>query len=348
MSKKTEIAFFSRKKTAGAFSIGQIFEIIAEAVAAYRPVAEHELPHPSNSIFNLLRNVDAARRNAGAGVNHITGDAHYVALGIGRGRVVLTIHDCILLMRTPPNRLKYYLYLWLWYKFPIWKADIITTISEKSKDEIIRFTGCPPDKIRVIPNCVNPAYRFERKPFNAQYPRILHIGVAPHKNLGRVAEALKGIPCVLEIIGQLNENQLDVLKKAGIHYENSVNLNLGMLAERYRAADMVVFASLYEGFGMPIIEAQASGRPVVTSNIEPMPWVAGVEGACFVDPTDVESIRNGIKKVISSKSYQETLIEKGLENVQRFSITRITELYTAVYENLYPAPRQRAEKLSIK
>jgi glycosyltransferase involved in cell wall biosynthesis len=333
----TELTFFFRKKTTGAYSIGQIFESLAKALAEQRPVTEFELPYATNSAWNLLRNIAAVRRNATNGVNHVTGDAHYVVLGINRGRTVLTVHDCILLARTPRHHLKYHLYSWLWYKWPIRKADVITAISEKSKAEIVRYTGCSPEKIKVIPNCVNPVYRYDPQPFGIECPRILHIGVAPHKNLNRVIEALQGIRCVLEIIGQLNHEQRAMLDTSGIRYENRANLSLGELAERYRVSDMVVFASLYEGFGMPIIEAQATGRPVVTSNIEPMPWVAGEKGACFVNPADEESIRNGILKVIHDVDFREQLIRQGQKNVQRFSVERIARKYNEVYDSLCPS-----------
>ncbi|GAB4497994.1 MAG: hypothetical protein OHK0019_32640 [Saprospiraceae bacterium] len=227
---------------------------------------------------------------------------------------------------------------WLWYKWPIRKADIVTAISEKSKEEIVHYTGCPPEKIKVVPNCVNPVYRYDPQPFRAECPRILQIGVAPHKNLHRVAAALQGIRCVLEIVGQLNHEQRTMLDASGIRYENRANLSLEELAERYRVADVVIFASLYEGFGMPIIEAQATGRPVITSNIEPMPWVAGEKGACFVNPTDVESIRSGILKVIHDADFREQLIQQGQENVQRFSVERIARKYNEVYNSLSPSP----------
>lgn len=333
----TELAFFSRKKTTGAFSIGQIFEIVATAVARYRPVEQHELPRPSNSVLNLLRNIAATRNNAVPGLNHVTGDAHYVILGIKKGQTILTIHDCVLLARTPSNHFKYHLYKWLWYKWPIRKADIVTTISEKSKEEIVRYTGCLPEKIKVVPNCVNPVYRYDPQPFRAECPRILQIGVAPHKNLHRVVAALQGIRCVLEIVGQLNHEQRAMLEASGIRYENRAHLSLEELAERYRAADLVVFASLYEGFGMPIIEAQSTGRPVVTSDIEPMPWVGGEKGACFVNPADVGSIRDGILKIIHDADFRDHLIQCGQENVKRFSVERIARKYNEVYNSLCPS-----------
>jgi glycosyltransferase involved in cell wall biosynthesis len=334
----TDITFFFRNRAPGAFSIDQIFDLIAAAVAQDRPVEKCVLPKPSNSIFNLFHNLASARRRSTAGVNHITGDVHYIALVLQRGKTVLTIHDCVLLDRTSPNRPKYWLYLWLWYKLPIRTADVVTTISEKSKKEIIRYTGCPADKIQVIPNPVDPLYRYDPKSFNNVCPRILQVGVAPHKNLPRVIAALEGIPCILEIIGRLKTRQIEMLEQSGLQYENRFDLSLEELAERYRASDAVVFASLYEGFGMPVVEAQATGRPVIASNIEPMPWVAGEGGACFVDPTDVTSIREGILKVVQDQEYRNALISKGLENIGRFSLERITGTYTKIYNKMLSDP----------
>lgn len=329
-----EVTFFFRNRVPGAFSIDQIFDLIASAVAPYKSIEKYVLPRPSNSVANLLRNMVAARRHTSTGINHITGDAHYIALAMRRGKVLLTIHDCVLLDRTPSGSLKYRLYLWLWYKWPIRKAHLISTISEKSKAEIICYTGCPADKITVIPNCINPLYRYVPQSFNEICPRILQVGVAPHKNLPRVIDALKGIPCILEIIGQLKPEQVEMLEQSGLQYENRFNLSLEELAERYRASDVVVFASLYEGFGMPVIEAQATGRPVIASNIEPMPWVAGAGGACFIDPNDVSSIRMGILKVVQDQAYRNTLINKGLENIGRFSLGRIAESYSKIYNKM--------------
>jgi glycosyltransferase involved in cell wall biosynthesis len=101
----------------------------------------------------------------------------------------------------------------------------------------------------------------------------------------------------------------------------------------YAQADMVLFASTYEGFGLPIIEAQATGRPVVTSRVTAMPEVAG-EGACLVDPYDVSSIRNGVLRVLDDGSYRDSLVHLGFENVRRFEPSLIASQYARLYEEV--------------
>src|SRR5208337_1024224 len=97
---------------------------------------------------------------------------------------------------------------------------------------------------------------------------------------------------------------------------------------------MLCFCSFLEGFGLPILEAQATGRPVITSNLSSMPEVAG-KSACLADPYDVSSIRSGILKIINEPDYRETLIAKGFENVKRYSLSRVVKMYTNLYTEIY-------------
>lgn len=96
---------------------------------------------------------------------------------------------------------------------------------------------------------------------------------------------------------------------------------------------MLCFVSLYEGFGMPIIEAQATGRPVVTSNLGAMAEVAG-RGAHLVDPEESGSIRQGVVKILEDGAYREQLVEKGLKNVKRFRAETVAGQYMALYSDI--------------
>lgn len=102
------------------------------------------------------------------------------------------------------------------------------------------------------------------------------------------------------------------------------------LVQAYRRCDMVVFASLYEGFGLPILEAQATGRPVITSNFGAMKEAAS-EGALLADPYSVEAIREAVLRVKNEPGLREELIAKGLRNVERFRAEAVAERYAEIY-----------------
>ncbi len=124
------------------------------------------------------------------------------------------------------------------------------------------------------------------------------------------------------------------MDKHQINYENKVGISDEQMLQEYIDCDIVSFPSIFEGFGMPIIEGQAIGRPVVTSRLEPMMEIAG-DGASFVDPYDVGSIRQGFLELINNKSYREDIVEKGIKNVEQYGVKKITEQYCEVYSTLF-------------
>ena len=95
-------------------------------------------------------------------------------------------------------------------------------------------------------------------------------------------------------------------------------------------ADIIIFPSLYEGFGLPILEGQKAGRAVLTSFLSPMKEVAGA-GACLVDPYDSESIRAGIKKIIDDAGYRADIINRGFENIHQYEVQQIADQYLGLY-----------------
>jgi len=136
------------------------------------------------------------------------------------------------------------------------------------------------------------------------------------------------------IVGHPTPSQRSAIQKFCISHEILSGLTNNELIEQYQQCDMLSFVSLLEGFGLPILEAQSTGRPVITSNLSSMPEVAG-RGACLVDPYNVGSIREGILKVIKDSEYRETLIAEGLENVKRFNIETVTQQYIELYQEVY-------------
>src|SRR6185437_10132045 len=144
---------------------------------------------------------------------------------------------------------------------------------------------------------------------------------------------------ILDVVGELDDEQREILKRNGIRHEASSGLSQDQLLEKYRDCDLLAFPSTYEGFGLPIVEAQTVGRPVLTSALSPMQDVAGA-GACLVDPFDSVAIRQGVLRIINDPVYREQLVQLGWQNVTRFSLEKVTDQYMTLYRRLTRAKKQ--------
>jgi glycosyltransferase involved in cell wall biosynthesis len=326
--KKTALLLF--RKPIRFFSIERVFHQLEQDMGAEFVLRRWIAPKAGGSPATIFANLLAARRSH-ADVYHVTGDIHYTVLALPRRRTLLTIHDCIFLYRT--TGWKRSLLKWLFLTRPVRRCKMITTISQATKDDIIAHTGCPPDKIVVIPNPVDGLIQYEPRAFNQREPVVLFIGATPNKNLTRVAEALEGIPCRLDIVGDPPEETLRELESRGLVYTARAGLSGEELAAKYTAADIVLFPSTFEGFGLPIAEGQKAGRPVITSDLSPMKDVAG-SGACLVNPFDPQSIRAGVLKVIGDAEYREQLVQAGFKNVARFETSAVANQYLNCYKKL--------------
>jgi len=215
------------------------------------------------------------------------------------------------------------------------ESKLVIAVSESTKRDIVKILGMPPEKIRVIYEACDEIYNKPasaeatarqatekiKKKYGIKGDYILAVGtLEPRKNLKRVIEAfslLTGfVPVTLVIAGKFGWGE-DIEK---LKIKNEKLKILGLVSQEdlpslYSGAQVFVYPSLYEGFGLPILEAMASGCPVVTSNVSSMPEVAG-EAAVLVDPENVEDIARGTKEAIDRR---DKLIKKGFERVKEFS-----------------------------
>ena len=326
-----KVTEFFRRRRACNDSIEKLFQQIAYSLPGHMTAEKIELSFFSSGVINRLRLILEARRKQGA-INHITGDVNFIALGLPKQRTILTVHDLGLLSH--PNRMVRFLLKLFWITLPVRCSRIITTVSQATKEQLLKNVSVDPATVHVIHNPVDDCFVRVPKPFNASCPTILQIGTKYNKNVSRLIDALRDIPCRLEIVGQLSSEQSRQLEKSGIPFTAFSNLSQSQMVDRYVQADIVSFVSTNEGFGLPIVEANRIGRVVVTSNLSSMPEIAG-GSAHLVNPHDVSDIRSGIMKVTNDATYREALISKGYENANRFSVTAIVDQYVRLYESIH-------------
>ncbi|MFM8459111.1 MAG: glycosyltransferase family 4 protein [Chthoniobacterales bacterium] len=319
-----------RKRLEGHFGIERLFAAIRRHMPADCEVTSCPAPEASAGILPRWRNVrHVARQNAD--VHHIVGDSHYLAFGLPPERTVLTIHDCAALNRL--SGLSRTLLKYFWFTGPMRRAAVVTAISQASKEELRQWVGSLADKVTVVPDCVYDDFQYAPKRFEEKRPVVLQIGTKENKNFERVAEAVATTGCQLQVVGDLEPEQRALCGRLGLPYCALGAVSDEALVQAFRRCDIVVFASLYEGFGLPVLEAQATGRPVITSNLSALPEAAG-EGALLVDPYSVEEIRAAIVRVTKEAGLRTTLIEKGLENVAKFRPEAIAARYAEIYRKL--------------
>lgn len=318
---------FVRKPVSSNYSIESVYADVREHLPDDIDVRVVVCRRESRGILRRLLDIwYVARRQSE--VNHVTGDVHYLTFLMRRRRTILTIHDCVSLDHARGWR-RFVLWL-VWHWLPIRRCAAVVTVSEATKRRLLQVVSYPPDRIHVIRNPLGAEFRPVAKAFNEARPRVLVVGTKPNKNLERIAAALSGVPCDVVVLGRLTERQAAAFLEHGLAVESIVDLPRSEVVNTYAACDLLVFASTYEGFGLPIIEAQAVGRPVVTSDFMSMPEVAG-DAACLVNPFDVGSIRNGILRVVHDRAYREELVRRGHENVTRFQAAVIADEYARLY-----------------
>jgi glycosyltransferase involved in cell wall biosynthesis len=306
---------------------------------------------PSYSLREQLR-IPLDLRREGIDLFHAP---HYVLPPLTPCKSVVTIHDCIHL-RFPqylPNRLAYaYARSSLW--FATHRSNRVLTVSEASKRDILRYYRVPENKIDVIYNAIDERFgeapapdevERVRERYQLNDPFVLYAGnIKPHKNLERLIEAFHtlrrdGLDSVkLLIIGD-EISKYATLRRAVHKYKLHKHVRFfgfvpdKTLAVLYRLAGVFVFPSLYEGFGLPPLEAMASGTPVITSNVSSLPEVVG-DAALLIDPYDPDAIACAMRRVLTEPALREDLRQRGFQRVKEFSWDRSVRRVHEIYEEV--------------
>jgi glycosyltransferase involved in cell wall biosynthesis len=314
----------------------------------------HNLPGsgllPALLTLGQIQIARAARRHRLDLIHDPTGTA---PLALTPARRVVTIHDAIPYVyphtSTALDRLIYH----RWLPLAIQKADAVLTDSQHSRKDILHYLPVTQERLFVIPPAANRHFR-PRPPeevrqtldrYGVPAPYLLYVGaIEPRKNIPRLLEAYGQLRRWFEkwnlvVVGAPNRWKASPVAETAESLGLSPFIHLtGFVPDEdlpaiYSGADLFVFPSLYEGFGLPVLEAMACGTPVVTSNSSSLPEVAG-EAALLVDPTDVDGLVHAMRRVLSDPDLAADLRQRGLERAKGFTWERTARETLAVYKKV--------------
>lgn len=253
---------------------------------------------------------------------------------------IVTIHDLNHIDRPENSSLMKRLYYRFILRRAVRNSACVVTVSEYSKGRILDWAGLSAGRVAVVGNGVAPQYTLDALPTNLGYDYLLCVSNRKgHKNEQRLLEAFakSGISPELRLVftGEPTAELEQQIHMLGL--ENRV-VFVGKVKESdmpglYRGALALLFPSLYEGFGLPVLEAMACGTPVLTSNVTALPEVAG-DAALLVDPLSVEAIASGIARLCNDRELRQTLSEKGLIRAQKFTWDAVADKVRAVLEDV--------------
>lgn len=264
-------------------------------------------------------------------------------------KTILTIHDLIYFrfpeLYNPIDRIIYLHKL----KHAVKIADVIVAISEQTKSDIVEFLNVNPNRIQVIYQGCHQVFKepitnsFQNeviRKYHLPENYILNVGaIIERKNVLSLIKAIEHTEEKLVIVGSGSKYAPKVKKYVKEQaLSNRVfflnGLTMKEVAALYRKASVFVYPSIFEGFGIPIIEALYSKTPVITSNGSCFPE-AGGPNSVYVDPKNIKEITTAIEKVLSEKVHKERMITKGFEYVQRFNDNVISEQFMNLYQAEY-------------
>jgi len=273
----------------------------------------------------------------------------------GNIKMVVTMHDMIAFLYPEiwPGisgfRIRKYI------KLSTQRADAILTISNWAKKDIVRILDVPKDKIKVIYNGINKKLfkpipglslqRLVKRKYAIRKKFILTVGpLGARKNHHRLIDAYSILPkCIREdyqliVTGEKKGTYNNLLKKVRKTCPADDIVFTGFIPEKempmvINAASLFIFPSLYEGFGIPLLEAMACGTPILASNISSIPEVAG-DAALLFDPYNINEMANAIDKAINDKDLRQKLVRKGFKQIKKYSWENTAKEILGVFEEV--------------
>jgi len=296
--------------------------------------------HPISLATNPAAPLDSlflARRLRSLGRNDVFFSPGYNTPLFCRSPFVFTIHDLSHIYCSEISSPLLRVYYATVMKRACRRAARILTVSDFTRKQIIDWSGASPEKVVRVGCAVDTAYQPNGDSYGLPFAYFLSVSNRkPHKNEFRIVDAFAkaGLDAQIHLVFT-GEPVADLLRVIEAHQLHARVDFLGIVPEAklpslYRGAKALIFPSLYEGFGLPILEAMACGTPVVTANTTAMPEVAG-DAALLVDPTSVEQIASAMKQLVSNTSLQRRLREIGPTRAAQFSwgdtISRVQRVF---------------------
>jgi len=299
------------------------------------------------AMYRRRRNFARGAKAIGIDVYH---EPNFLALDFD-GPLVLTVHDLSWIRYPHTHPQERVRAMHKYFEPSLRRANIVLTVSEFVKREVIEVFGIEPSTIRAIPNGLDPVFRprseHEARPVLAkhglEYARyLLSVGtLEPRKNLERTVQAYSTLPAQLRarfplvIVGATGWHTQGIRSTLAPLIERGEAKVLGFLdreelATLTAAAAALVYPSIYEGFGLPPLEAMGSSVPAIASNVSSLPEVVGDTGL-LVDPFDVDSIAAGMRTMIEDEALRSSLAPKALERARAFTWEACAEKTFAAY-----------------
>ncbi len=253
-----------------------------------------------------------------------------------RGRSAMTVHDATPWMHGDTASLGMKVYYGPLYRQALSRAAAVFTVSAASRDDLVRVTGLPGERVHVTPNGVEPRFFDARAPEGPRAPYLLAVGtIEPRKNMGALLDAFRllrreGRDLRLVIVGRQGWGQGLPLGDLSPHVRLAGVVPDEELAALYAGASCFVLPSLYEGFGLPLAEAMAAGAPCVASDIPALREVGG-DVPRYADPLAPETIAAAIAAAIDDRAGTAGRIAAGRERARRFRWEETARATLSVY-----------------